>query len=90
MCFDDIFLVYRKTNQTFEPQFGVLELPPDLELAKKSLSSTMSALYAMMIVAVCIVFTSTEIITNKVNTIIYSIKRHVMYIVYIVFIFRFQ
>ena len=46
---------------------GVLELPADLELAKKSLMSTISALYAMLLVVICIVCTSTEIITEKVS-----------------------
>ncbi|XP_040580037.1 proton channel OtopLc isoform X2 [Lepeophtheirus salmonis] len=43
-----------------------LALPPDLEVAKKVLLSTMSALYAMMLIVLCLVFTSTEIITKEV------------------------
>ena len=44
---------------------GVLELPADLELAKKSLMSTLSALYAIIVVCVCVTCTATEIITEK-------------------------
>ncbi len=43
-----------------------MDLPTNLNLAKRSLSTTMSALYAMMLIVTCLVFTSTEIITAKV------------------------
>ena len=43
----------------------MLELPADLELAKKSLMSTLSALYAIIVVCVCVTCTATEIITEK-------------------------
>ena len=45
---------------------GLLELPPDLEVAKKSLVSASSSLYAMSLIVACIVFTSTEVVTSKV------------------------
>ena len=44
----------------------LLELPPDLEVAKKSLVSASSSLYAMSLIVACIVFTSTEVVTSKV------------------------
>ena len=43
-----------------------LALPDDLRLAKKSLVSTMSELYAMTLIVFCLAFTSTEIITDQV------------------------
>ena len=45
---------------------GLLQLPPDLEVAKKSLITAMSSLYAMSLIVACIVFTATEVITSKV------------------------
>ena len=44
----------------------LLQLPPDLEVAKKSLVSASSSLYAMSLIVACIVFTSTEVVTSKV------------------------
>ena len=41
-------------------------MPPDLEVAKKSLISAMSSLYAMSLIVACIAFTATEVITTKV------------------------
>ena len=37
-----------------------------LKVAKKSLIATMSELYAMTLIVICLAFTSTEIITEKV------------------------
>ena len=37
-----------------------------LKVAKKSLIATMSELYAMTLIVICLAFTSTEIITDKV------------------------
>jgi len=45
---------------------GVVDLPFNLEIAKKSLTSTISALYAIMLIVMCLVFVSTEVITEKV------------------------
>ena len=45
---------------------GKLELPPDLAVAKKSLVSAISSLYAMSLIVACIVFTSTEVVSSKV------------------------
>jgi len=45
---------------------GVVDLPFSLDIAKKSLTSTVSALYAMMLTVTCLVFVSTEVITEKV------------------------
>jgi len=47
-------------------QLGVIDLPFNLDIAKKSLTSTISALYAMMLTVTCLVFLSTEVITEKV------------------------
>ena len=45
---------------------NVFRLPDDLKVAKKSLIATMSELYAMTLIVICLAFTSTEIITEKV------------------------
>lgn len=50
----------------FDHLGGVVNLPFNLDIAKKSLTSTISALYAMMITVTCLVFVSTEVITEKV------------------------
>ncbi len=49
-------------------QLGLLEhlSAPSLNLSKRSLSETMSSLYAMMLIVTCLVFTCTEIVTSKV------------------------
>ena len=44
----------------------MIELPPGLEVAKKSLVSASSSLYAMSLIVACIVFTSTEVVSSKV------------------------
>ena len=41
-------------------------MPDDLKVAKKSLVSTMSEIYAMTLIVACLAFTATEIITDKV------------------------
>ncbi len=45
---------------------AIFKLPAGLEVAKKSLTSTMSSLYAMTIIVACLTFTATEIISDKV------------------------
>ena len=45
---------------------GVIDMPLNLVIAKKSLVSTMSALYAIMLIVACLVFVSTEVITINV------------------------
>ena len=57
----------QENHGLFGLSHGTLELPPDLELAKRSLMSTVSSLYAMLLIVVCSVCTSTEIITEKVS-----------------------
>ena len=46
--------------------FGVIDMPMNLVIAKKSLVSTMSALYATLLIVTCVVFVSTEVITINV------------------------
>ena len=58
-----------RQNQQQPHYFGsnVFRLPDfDLKVAKKSLIATMSELYAMTLIVICLAFTSTEIITDKV------------------------
>jgi len=50
----------------FENLGGVINLPFNLDIAKKSLTSTVSALYAIMLIVTCLVFVSTEVITEQV------------------------
>ena len=46
--------------------FGLVDTPMSLVIAKKSLVSTMSALYATLLIVTCVVFISTEVITFNV------------------------
>ena len=56
----------KREDKTVFHNLGVIDLPFNLMIAKKSLVSTMSALYATMMVVACLVFVSTEVITIKV------------------------
>ena len=60
---------YLLRQQQQHSSFGmghIFRLPDDLKVAKKSLVSTMSEIYAMTLIVLCCAFTSTEIITDNV------------------------
>lgn len=59
---------YLRQNQQQQQHFGrgIFRLPDDLRVAKKSLVATMSEVYAMTLIVMCLAFSSTEIITDKV------------------------
>ena len=57
-----------RQQQQQRSSFGmghIFQLPDDLKVAKKSLVSTMSEIYAMTLIVLCCAFTSTEIITDN-------------------------
>ena len=57
-----------RQQQQQRSSFGmghIFRLPDDLKVAKKSLVSTMSEIYAMTLIVLCCAFTSTEIITDN-------------------------
>ena len=59
---------------------GVIDLPFNLMIAKKSLISTMSALYATMLIVACLVFVSTEVITINVPVDYFELKGFYTYL----------
>jgi len=53
-------------NKGLFDNFGLVDMPMNLVIAKKSLVSTMSALYATLLIVTCVVFISTEVITINI------------------------
>lgn len=60
------YLVQRQNQQQQHLGSRVFRLPDDLKVAKKSLAATMSELYAMTLIVICLAFTSTEIIAENI------------------------
>ena len=59
---------YLLRQQQQQNNFGnrIFHLPDNLKVAKKSLGATMSEIYAMTLIVICVAFTSTEIIADQV------------------------
>ena len=59
---------YLLRQQQQQNNFGnrIFHLPDNLKVAKKSLGSSMSEIYAMTLIVICVAFTSTEIIADQV------------------------
>ena len=56
----------KQESKSIMEQLGEVDIPFNFDIAKKSMVSTMSTLYATMLIVTCVVFVSTEVVTISV------------------------